>query len=441
MFGGWGERLKKAGMILSIIFMIPFFIFLIYSFIPTRLLNEKDMKRDFDYLRDLVIEAYIDGKKVDDFERAWNYNLRRIRGKLPRMEFYKIVARTISVLDDDSVGVSFGVPKYMPVMPFEVFPSDDRLFVIKSAIDEIPECSEVLEVNGEKEKDLIERLESYVSSDTEKLKYLKISKLFHLLPTLDREEKYSVVLKTASGVEKISFEAPTKLEYFRDLERIGKIEKPFHFKEIGKRAYLKVSTFSIYKNYIHEYHDILEKLKNFKEVVIDLRSNTGGSPSRARELIETLIKDETSVKKIYRIKVNPYSKDTLESMGLSGKEGEIVSKDVEVIYTPKGGFEGRVTAIVDRYTMGSALEVAYILKKAGYEVIGERPLQKLSRNVVFTPHGLPSAGFGIHIPDGRIENETDELTPDVEINLKDLEYIFWRCSGEDRILEKVGVKK
>ncbi len=432
MIRGWNERMKKVGILLAILFLIPALVLFIYSLFPSRLIPEKDLKRDFDYMLDIVRSAYIDTDEIPTFERRAFSFRRQIKSKMFRFDYYKLVSRLLSELNDSSVNLSFSLPFYMPVMPFKAYPVGNELFVIESVTRDVKPCSRISSVNGESAENLIERLRSYISAESDSMKAWKVSDLFWKLPTLDRLESIELVVNGRA----VQLKSITRREYEEKLKEIVGGRKPFSYTEKDGIGILRIRSFSIYKRDLIEWHDLLKNLKTEK-LLIDLRSNRGGSFSRARELLEVLLKEPFTLKRDLEIRANRFSKETLERMGITWEEGEILKRNSSISIDGKNGYEGKVWVLLDSHTANTALDFALVLRESGRgKIVGEKPLQKASRNITLTYHALPSVKFGLMIPDARLVYHSD-LKVDLLLPQSTEERLIWLCGEEDPYLERV----
>lgn len=216
-----------------------------------------------------------------------------------------------------------------------------------------------------------------------------------------------------------------------DLQR-AKSNQPFECFMLEKNtAYLKVPHFMdpLELNRVLNTFDHLVTEHKAERIVIDLRSNPGGSVNLVRNFLSRTIEEPTQYCLSQKTKMvsglHPSRKIILLLKGIGKPEDKVytITKNQEVIATTDYEVEHKYV-LVDSTIISGSMIAAYHLKKDGYEVIGSAPsaLFNSFMNPIF--FNLPKSKLYLSVSTGRFHlddnlyNRTkDQLFPDFETEL------------------------
>ncbi len=423
---GSSERMKKWGIALVIIFLIPAFIFFIYSLIPQRRVEKKYVLRDLETVKKLLLQAYVEKLPESKVEVGINSIAEALPKKFHRMDFYLKLQPFLSNFNDPDTRLIFGVPEYFPVLPFKARFVGERLFVIESVESRLKDRTEILEINGMKASELYEFLRRLVSSDTTALAEKRMVKILYWLPFIKRREKFSLVIE---GQKKLTVSAiPLKI-YVRERRKIYGRERVFGYREERNVGILRIRTFDMYGQDIQDFEDLLEEIGNkaLDALIIDLRDCEGGDFRTVSKIMGHLIDKEVTYSFLVRKR---HSKFT------GSEENRFEDEEKKYEFSPiKPLFNFPVVILVDRTTSREALFFAYMAKSYA-KIVGEKPQEGLSHTVFPTGKWLPSVSMYVMVSTGKLEID-NELSLDCSFSVSDEERLKQLLGKEDVLLERV----
>jgi C-terminal processing protease CtpA/Prc len=197
----------------------------------------------------------------------------------------------------------------------------------------------------------------------------------------------------------------------------------------NKVAYLKINHFADRKEYKDYYSNVFEFLKNnleYKDLIIDLRGNSGGYFKNGDELLKYLLTDKRFYFKFYREKrdwnknkhVSLGFQNTLTKLGFSLKPDKFKYENKRTYsfdYEPyhKKSYNGRLHIIIDGETFSQASLVASSLKDINAAFYGEESGGTANGNNAMLMYSLvlPNSKIRVSIPYYRIETKNPENYP------------------------------
>ena len=376
---GWNQDLKIIFYIFVAVF-IGALAWTVYQGSYSRRRVKADwLRRDLETVKNLI-ESHIDPywkHSKEDFEKLIEKAESSIK-KMHRMDFYLLIQPIFALLSDHESYVHFGMPSYMPVLPFRVRIDKGKMFVENSIDPRIKDGSLIEEFAGMRVEDFMKWLERYIGAENEAHWEELAEEFVFRLPSIQRREKYEIV---ADG-KKIKFKSLAIARYEEKLKELGKEEKPFEvFKKNGCKV-LRIRTFSIWGRDIKDFEDVLRSLEGDK-LVIDLRRNGGGSWKMAKMLVSYIVSRKVSFKRRVVTKTE--------------------TRDEEVSVEPIGeGFKGEVYVLVNRRTLDEAYDAALLLSKVA-TVVGEEPEIGEFRFAYPSFKRLPSIGMYATVSKAKIE--------------------------------------
>ena len=377
---GWNQDLKIIFYVFVAVF-IGVLIWTVYQGSYSRRRVKADwLRRDLETVKTLI-EEHVDPywkHPKEDFERLIEKAESSIK-KMHRMDFYLLIQPIFALLSDHESYVHFGMPSYMPVLPFRVKIEKGKMFVHSSIDPRIEDGSLVEEFDGMKTEDFMKWLENYIGAENEAHWEELAEELIFRLPSIQRREKYEIV---ADG-KKLTVKSLAIARYEEKLKELGKKEEPFELLEKNGCKVLKIRTFSIWGRDIRDFEDVLRNLDG-DELVIDLRGNGGGSWKMAKMLVSYIVDRRVSFKRRVVTKSE--------------------TRDEEVSVEPIGeGFKGKVYVLVDRRTLDEAYDAALLLSKIA-TVVGEEPEIGEFRFAYPSFKRLPSVGMYATVSKAKIEH-------------------------------------
>lgn len=390
-----------------------------------------------------AMEANIPGLTTyhPEFRTNANALLQQIDQPLSLLQHFAMVSRLaalgneghIQVIDPDAAPYNrFSADRYR-YLPVAVRLISDRLYLedFYTGNDALKKGLEITAINAQSSAEIIGQLRQHIPSDGFITTYQdhKISEGFNWLYYLyiGQPEQFELRLRAPGSGEKmqISITAAT-LSEMRDfyqmrnrpssLEGSGSKVFSLHFEH--DIAHLKLTSFDwrylkeeglksrqLYKRIFREINS-----KGVRDLIIDLRGNTGGRNEFAKDIIPFINKSR-------------YRGTLKTSISWTGK--------VKKYKVPKPGkwlFKGRLIVLVDgkTYSAGSAL-ARYLREYGDARIIGEETGTRYegfvagSSNLIVLPHSglklwLPR--YHNQYPDSKIQQTANRgLIPDIEIKL------------------------
>lgn len=275
------------------------------------------------------------------------------------------------------------------LFPFQVYYDGTKTYIVKnySSARSIAEGDELVSINGQSIDNIITQLLTLIPSDGYN-QTMKYRALYFQFPSwyrlIDLTENFAVAVKQKNGEAILQVKGAKYDDIVRDgFLREPKRAKQLEFKIENNTGFLTIHTFSKseiktsgqeFKNFIENAFAQL-KNSNIKNLVVDLRDNTGGSDAYAAyftsfffdkpfrywdriEVTEAVAKDIKgfSLRLFYR---KPVQKD---STWLWQKARHVRDFDFYEIQKPAHNhFTGKTYVLINGFCMSSCADVASIL--------------------------------------------------------------------------------
>ena len=399
--------------------------------------------------------AFFDHAKIN-WDSTYQAYIPKVLATKNTWEYYKVMKRFCAMLKDGHTNVyepgslyKKSRYKYLVVENF-----DHHFYVTNVPVqvkDEVPMGSEVMSVDGRDIQEYVKNeLMPYISASApQQLWNDAASMMFY---GTDTAKVTHLTLKTPKGkLVKYDYQFHT---YGAKWERPRPAYQRFEFKKIDDIGYVKINTFGDEK-VIADFKAILPDLYNCKGVIIDIRSNGGGSTDIGAEILKYFTDQKMLVGSKWRTRDYLPSfrawgefqlKDTtkFEHLDAFTKKTVLVAKNDYWFYGDTSKFNNDVTAqkitvplvvLTSNYTASAAEDFLIILDglKGRATTIGQRTFGSTGQPLQFD---LPGGG-GARVctkrdtyPDGR-EFVGSGVKPDIEIkrNVNDI------IAGKDTELE------
>jgi hypothetical protein len=224
-----------------------------------------------------------------------------IHDSLTELEFYRKLKPLIAQIGCLHTGVTLSaeyqeyLAKTSTLFPFEIFiDTDKKVFVTKNHSGEpAPVKGELLSINGSPIGDIVKKLLAAIPSDgyneTEKILLLNHRFTFWYQTMIEATDRFNVAIRTSDGVTNYQLKGVSK-ELFPSLESLeSNYEKTLEFEIHDKIGILKVHSFAKtdiksrgqnFKKFMKRSFKQLKE-EDVKDLIIDLRYNTGGSDPNA----------------------------------------------------------------------------------------------------------------------------------------------------------------
>jgi hypothetical protein len=318
-----------------------------------------------------------------------------ISDSLTEIEVYRKIKSIISKISCLHTGVSLP-PAYKNYLdgrpnlfPFKLYFDGDKTYIVKnySTVNDISPGDELISINGRDVKNIIAQLFTLIPSDGYNLtmKYRSLNLQFpSWYRVIDLTEDFTVVIRH----EHIERTYQISGERYNDLSADGFLKEPTEAKELEFKpdkdfAVLTIHSFSKsdmkktdqhFKTFIDEAFLQLAT-GNIKNLIVDLRDNTGGSdpyaayftsyffdkPFRYWDRVEVTgaIAKEIKGPAIRLFYNKPVQKD---SIWLWQKGKHVNDFDFYEVQKPaKNNFKGRTYILINGFCMSSSADVAAIL--------------------------------------------------------------------------------
>ncbi len=415
----WNDNLKKLAYVLVVIALIPVVWLLIVGSTSKRRIDSRWLERDFRSVKAMVYE-HVDPfwkNPREKFEKAIEHAEKSIK-RMHRMDFFLLIQPIFALLEDHESRVHFGMPDYMPVLPFKVAIREGKLLAYDSVSPYVKNGSEIETFDKMTSTEFLEWLKNYVGAESEAQWEESAEQFVFRLPSIQRKEWYPLKI---GGKRRKIYSLP--ISKYRELRnKYYGYEEPFELTEKEGINILKIQSFSMWGQDIQNFEDDVEKLaKEGRPLIVDLRDNAGGSWKMVEVLIKHLVNKTVSFRREVTFAKNQVctGKSQVESVKINPE---------------KPFFNGRILVLVNRRTLDEAYDAALLLSKVA-TIAGEKP--DIGNFRFFNVHykSLPSVGMYFTISCAKMKY-LDRLRIDVPLNENFGEYSK-RISGKaDSILKK-----
>ena len=366
----------------------------------------------------------------DDFYATYHSIQDQIQDdSLSLLESTNLMQQLTSVVNNGHTYIDFPAQSYITyfrsggtVFPLEIAFENGKAYVRKnwSQNAEISVGSEILSINGKFIDEICAKIYPYISAERPYFKKAKIE--FYSFPryywqVFGQQAAFNVRIKTEDGLKRISFKA---INAFEDFERkrteIYLSER--ELKYFGETAYLNPSAFSgdeqKFKNFIDSAF-LNVKQKQSKNLIIDLRNNTGGNDFFSDYMVSYFADQPFKWCSDFKIKTSNALKETTRASSDTTKAyfKEILRRNDGEVYTPKQDlyqpqeiskrYQGKIYVLVNRQSISQAsVTAAQIQDYAWGTIVGEETGEYPSLFASIFNYSLPNTGIVVSISKGKI---------------------------------------
>jgi hypothetical protein len=273
------------------------------SFRELQRIEPKQLQQDFDQL--VTIMQQHPARTVFTSEAEWKTIIDEQKAKLisPMTvpQFFDVCAQVIYRIRCGHTGLdlpdNFWKKGDQALFPIPVMIVNDSIFVRQDTHPEIPKGSHIVKINRNLSNEILTRLQTYISGDGMNTTW-KISRLNQSLNNFvslhfNFVQQYEVTYKTRNGIEKtIALPAVRSGEFSNP--QASKEPLTYELLNPGHTAVIGIHSFNYYRKdtvkFYHTINNFFTKVKsdNVKNLILDLRGNTGGDPFSATHLLSYL---------------------------------------------------------------------------------------------------------------------------------------------------------
>lgn len=427
-------------------------VFIIWS-VYSRSFNKTQLYSDIDYAKTFMEDVHPNLYAVID-ENKFSWIIDSLETTIPleisEIEAMKFQGAILSNLKDGHTGLSMnnylkrGSILFRKVLPYRFKIKDDKIYILKnySKRKNIPIGSEIVSINNKSASQCLNEISGLMSFEINTLRngLLQLPMIWGMWNNF---EDFDIVYKTPENkVENITTSSGliSNLSMIWDFTGFG--FSIYNYKILDRNvAYINIKAF----NNLEKFKDFLKntfsdiKQNEITSVIIDVRENSGGNTSLAKELMQYIspvefVVFDSSLLKISNHLIHEYSLDTAEY-----KPGSFhleTNDKIELIENPLR-FNGSCSVLTSGYTYSTALDFAAMVRcfNIGKIVGSETGGRTISYGSPLSI-SLPETGIEIKISRKRFVNacgiESDSgLIPDyiVENSIED------DINNFDRVLE------
>jgi hypothetical protein len=342
----------------------------------------------------------------EDFDHRIDSTIKTINQALSPIEYYRKLKPLIAQIGCLHTGIALSKPysEYInenySLFPLEIFIDENRkVFVTKNHSDnsEIKVKSELLSINKTPISDIVTTLTKAIPSDGYN-QTLKTLALNHRFPFWYQSimylgSDYEIEVKTKTEIKTYHIKGVSN-DKFESMESLSsQNEEQLKFKTEGDTGFLTVKSFanSTIKNNGQKFNKFMKKTfkrlkeQNIKNLVIDVRYNTGGTDSNAAFLASHFFNkpfrywDRIEVTKNTADQITGATKlfyrkpEKVDSIYVWKKARQTKEFDYYEIQKPsKNNFNGNVYLLTNGFCMSSCADFTAILSSNGKaKVIGQ----------------------------------------------------------------------
>jgi len=380
-----------------------------YSFSQTKMIYKENAIQDIDslhkYIEEIHPNAYAYVSK-DEIDNIYTNIKKQINDSLSIYQFYNLLTYIAASYKDGHTSVIIPRVWYEEnhkIIPFTIDIKDDKLFVNKSYLPvKIPQDIEIIEINDISAKNIIDTMINTQSGEAinfriEKVKYF-FPFLLYSIHNFDNNYKIKCRINNEIKILKIKGISYKQYSTLREDNNKNNYNYSARFLlnksvcVIDFRSFTNLSEFKVFLD--STFFKI--KKQNIKNLIIDLRNNTGGNSVLGDELFQyiynapfsqydkTILKVSKQLKLLWKYNYLPngvYDSLTVAKL-LTLKNGVIVRTDT--IFEENEGnnlipirkepnrFTGNTYLLISHFTFSSAADFAWCFKHYNMgKIIGE----------------------------------------------------------------------
>ena len=448
--------------------------------------SKKQLKQDLNYLYKTLQKTHYDlyahiSKKA--YDKAYRQLRRSFKDSLNVLETYRLFQPFVALTKmahcttnypfQRAYGAFIGEGGKLFPLNITVYKEKAYIKVNYSENKQIQKGAELLEINGVAIQKTLDKMYNYLSGDNTYLQNTILD--IYSFPRWywainDGVEEYDVKVKNRDGqVKSFKLKAITALKFE---ETYAKEEALFdqsrEFKFLSEStAYLKPGAFSNLKSdgnssktetfdkgrFLKFIENAFTKIKqkNAKNLIIDLRNNSGGSNTFSDEMLAYIAHKKFRFCSDFKIKVSEITKQYWRKVK-DNNESEMVKSLKKEILAHKNGerfnfkmpyhmprqddltFKGKVYVLINRYSYSQATITAAMVQDFGFgTLVGETTADVATTYGAVHQFSLPNSKIAITYPKALIvrpngDEKPKGVTPDHLVN----ENLFTK---KDEILE------
>lgn len=400
--------------------------------------SSQSVKEDFDYLYQSVQSAHYNlfafktKEKYDSLYHQLKTSLKK--DSLTLLETVTLYQRLASFANTGHCEIDFPAQSYIEyayaggtVFPLELAFEKGKAYVRKnlSKSNLLSIGDEILSIDKKPIFDFQKDFYQIISAESEyarnaKLEFWSFPRLYYQL--FGTKEEWEIQIKSQDKkIRNVLVKAITVIDF--ETQRNGELVNPQRvFKYYGDVAYFNPGGFSssepngehIFKQFVDSaFADI--KIRNSRNLIIDLRNNPGGHNVYSDYLISYFATkpfkwyNEFTLKTSNVLKAQTRSQtDTTDAYSnaiLSNKDGTIFKYDFESQnpVLPSKRFQGNIYVLVNRQTYSMAAVAAALIQDYKFgKIVGEQTGDPPTLYASQFSYQLPSTGITIKVPKGYI---------------------------------------
>ncbi len=425
-----------------------FFTFLAFIFflmnVQGQTFSREAVLQDLDHLRSSLENAHYNLYAFTS-KTEFEENFRRVRNSvvedsLSLKEATGLFQKVIAKANTGHAEIDFPAQAYISyamnggtIFPLELAFEDDKVYIRKNFSDnsKINTGSELLSINDEPIKEILEKIYPQLSAER---KYFKNAKLeFWSFPRLywqifGEQKEFRVELKNEEGTAVHQVSAIEALEGY-EYKRKDVFDFPAKLEFFGNTAYLYPGAFSsqqeegeeIFKSFIDSAFAEIRN-KAVENLIVDLRYNSGGHDAFSNYLIAHFADEPFRWNSDFSLKTSEFLKahtrknnDTTAAYFkaiLEHRDGEKYAYDTGA-YAPvplEKRFTGKVFTLVNRQTHSMAAVAAALIQDYGFAtIVGEETGEFPSLHASQFSYQLPNTGVLVKVPKGFITRPNGKI--------------------------------
>lgn len=428
------------------------------------LLPKSKVMEDLDFLYESLIEshyhvyAYV---TENDFKSTYQ----KVRESIAKDSLNLLAATTtfqqlISAINNGHTEITFPGQSYAEyayaggtLFPLEIAFEDNKPLIRKnwSDIKDIKVGSELVSVNGIPIEEILSKIYPQISAERPYFKQVKLE-LFsfprYYWQLFGKQDTFNVEIQSNGKVNQYSLDAIRVIEDF-EMKRDEILNARMELKFLGESAYLNPGSFggdeTNYQMFIDSSFVKIHEMKS-KQLIIDLRNNSGGDNSFSDYLISYFADTPFTWNSTFTLKSSELLKDHVRKNNdtttryskeiLSHTNGEIFEFAFDKIQPQalEKRFKGDVYVLVNRQSHSQSAVTAAQIQDYGFgKLVGEETGDYPSLYASVFRYPLPNSGIIVQVSKGYIvrvngSTKAQGVLPDIFIK----DYLL---DEKDEILE------
>lgn len=447
-----------------------YFLFLLAISIQAQKVSKSELIDDLKYLKENLEKTHIDLYAFvakNEFESNFNKVLKEINKDVYTLkEATTYFQRVVTKVNNAHTNISFPVNSYInfiksggKIFPFELIVENEKVRIKKnwSTNKEIKEGAYLLSINNIPIEKIINKIYTTIRAESIYFKNAQLESFSfprYFWQSFGEIDNFKIQITTNKRVQTFVVDAIKAIEDYENIrEDVINYKRQLRF--FDRVAYLNPANFGgsleEYKKFIDS--SFVEINKRSKNLIIDLRNNSGGDDVFSDYLVSFIANKPFRWNSKYHVKTSNLLKEHLKKKNknaemssftkamLSRKDGEVFEYDFGYYQPqkPDKRFNGKVYVLVNRHSYSQATVTAaqfqdYKLATIVGEETAEHPNLYAS---IFQFH-LPNTKVEVNVSKGKITRVSGDLNkrgvlPEIEIK----DDIFTK---NDEVLESLLIK-